>query len=892
MASEKIKHSDLIEDKVFDPTIKNGEEMLVVIGKLKHGFEDMLQVSQQFLKQTGLPNTTKGLVDLEKNLKSVSNAEKALAEIEKQKIKIENELIKVQKEKSIAETARLKAVQEQIKTEALYNKEIEKTAKAEAKKAKEQEKANSEYAIAVKRLSEVKKELKDLSIQGVTSGDAVEGLRKEFDILDKSVRKAEEDVGEFQRNVGNYPKQLKEMQRALQGLEPGTKEFIKLSKEAGELKDKINDAKDATKAFASGSKTQTAKTLFGQIGSDLKDLDFAGAADKAKQFASVVSSISFSEVLSGIKGFGSALIDIGKGLLLNPFVLVATAIAGIGVAISGFIDSMDAGTKALKENDKALRSVIDSTNELKKANRDLALQNDIDAGRIDKISGEKLKNQNKFKDDYVKILQEQRAAVEKFNADIEAEREDDGFKATKKLYELLGGETNVTRRQKIGLLDIEETFAKKKEELRIRFGLENTKILEQQAREEKKLEEDKQETILKQQEKKQELLKKENDFAKELRAAETANILNNYDRQRAELTQKFNDDFEAYKTNKALIAELTVKLERDLKAIDEKEKADNLEREKKHLEELKKLREAQGEYEKKKADELNKLREAQGEYEEKLRKEEAEAAKKRREQEIQDNYKTIETINKAVAEGLQKRSQAKQDQLNKELDENEKAINRQEELAAKGLENQLAFEEAKKAELALKLKQEKEKERKQEEAAQLASAFLEFLKERSKENPNTAPARALSDVLIAKAIGKTISGLYEGADEVKPEHAVGVLPQAKDNLLVPLHKGERVFGVDDSKKVKGMTNKELVRAGELYKQGFFMPEIQDVSKAKQVDNALALMLSKKITELNNTIKNKPEYRVYWDTHGARVEEIVEGGMRKVTRKIATGKPRI
>lgn len=256
------------------------------------------------------------------------------------------------------------------------------------------------------------------------------------------------------------------------------------------------------------------------------------------------------------------------------------------------------------------------------------------------------------------------------------------------------------------------------------------------------------------------------------------------------------------------------------------------------------------------------------------------------------NLKTIDLIQKAIFEGLKQRSEKKQLAIQSEQDANEKSITRQEELASKGLDNQLAFEEAKKSKLALKLKQEKEKEREREEVAQLVSAYLEFLKERAKENPNTAPARALSDTLIAKGVTKVISGLYEGSDSVGEQHAVGVLNQPKDNLLVPLHKGERVVGYEDSQKIKGMTNKEVVRAAELYKQGFFMPEVQDISKASQVDNAMAVMLSKKISELNTTLKNKREYNVDWNSHGERVEQVVENGMRLVIRKVTTGKARI
>lgn len=66
----------------------------------------------------------------------------------------------------------------------------------------------SEYDRQVAKLSKLKKELKDLSVQGKENTDEFRNLKQEFDQIDTSVRKAEEGVKEFQRKVGSYAESL------------------------------------------------------------------------------------------------------------------------------------------------------------------------------------------------------------------------------------------------------------------------------------------------------------------------------------------------------------------------------------------------------------------------------------------------------------------------------------------------------------------------------------------------------------------------------------------------------------------------------------------------------------------------------------------------------------
>lgn len=837
MAETKIKHSDLIEDKIFTPTIESGKEMLGVLVQLKSGFVDLLKTSKDF-KAQGTPTNVKGLEEYEKKLNDIANADKALIAIEKEKVKLEQELLKLQ-------TLETKATQERLKTESLYNKEIEKTAKAEAKKLKEFEKANSVYEQTKKSYNDLSKAQIELSLRGRENGKVFKAIKQEADLLRASLDKSEQGVGRFQRNVGNY-------KSGFNG-----------------LSNSINQLTREMPAFAN-----SVQTGFMAISNNLPI--FFDEISRANEEIKLLRKQG-EQTPSLFSRLTSSLLNWGTGLSIG-----VTLLTVFGKQIVQFIGDLFKADEALKLSKESFTAYYDALTKKYEDYRSALIERNILEG---KMSQEQANLLNK---DYElakkmsandKIIRDE-LIVQATNWGVKLEEIYD--RKTKKIIKLSEGEimTNQLMRSKDVFDEIKLNKERNKilQELAVRQYKLNKTDLETNEVEKQNIRTKSFNDLLQKTDKNNKLeykkVKEIIDLSKELRDAETANITNNYDRQRAELTNKFNDDFEKYKSNNALIVELTIKLDRDLKAIDEAQKADELKNEENHL------------------NELYKLRKAQGEYEEKLKKEQTEKDKKRRQQEVEDNFRTAEAINRAIADGLTQRSLRRQEAISNEQQENETAIQRQQELAAKGLDNQLAFEEKKKAELALKLKQEREKQRQVEEAQQLASAYLEFLKERSKENPNTAPARALSDVLIAKAIGKTISGLYEGSESVSEEHAVGVLPQSKDNLLVPLHKGERVVGYEDSQRIKGLTNKELVHAGELYKTGFFTPEIQDVSKSQQVNDAIASMLSKKITELNNTLKNKREYSVNWDAHGNRVEQVVEAGMTKVIKKVSTGKARI
>ena len=397
------------------------------------------------------------------------------------------------------------------------------------------------------------------------------GLDKAFDgtkvkALNKELKSSEEGAGKFGKKVvedvgKKGEKAIETLKQRLIDLKiqiaeaTDPAEATRLSEEAGKVQNKIDDINKSVSIFASSSKFELLNKTFGEIGNKILSFDFEGAQKYSEQLLSTTQKITFKDAIGGIKQIGTTLTNVGVSLLTNPLFIIG---ATIGATIKIWDDlntSIDAGTESLKQNALALKDVNDATDDLIKENRDLLLENQISAGKISQLNGEKLKNQNKFKDEYVKILEEKAKVEKEFNDNIAKEREEDGFRRTKQLYEFFGGETDLTKRQKIGLAKIEESFAIRIQALKNRFALKDQKIRIDDGKRQR-------EDYLKR-------LKEQQDQAKKLRDLEVANITDETARKRAELTTKFNDEVEAAKGNKAIIKELNIKLANDLEAIEE-----------------------------------------------------------------------------------------------------------------------------------------------------------------------------------------------------------------------------------------------------------------------------------------------------------------------------------
>ena len=112
-----------------------------------------------------------------------------------------------------------------------------------------------------------------------------------------------------------------------------------LAQKAGELTDKIKDANEAVKVFATGSKFEQVSNGLGGIKDSLMSLDFAEAAEKSKTFATALGTINKADIAKSIMGITStigtlskAFIKLGITILTNPvFQIVAVVVAIIAV---------------------------------------------------------------------------------------------------------------------------------------------------------------------------------------------------------------------------------------------------------------------------------------------------------------------------------------------------------------------------------------------------------------------------------------------------------------------------------------------------------------------------------------------------------------------------------
>jgi hypothetical protein len=160
--------------------------------------------------------------------------------------------------------------------------------------------------------------------------------------------------------------------------------MTELAQQAGALKDQIKDANEQVAIFATGSKFEAVSNSFGAIKGDLMSLDFEGASQKAKIFATTLASLkpedlkkSFADFKGTLKSVGDGFSSLGKTLMANPMFLIAAVIAAIVAVVVvlmqklGYLDpiieaigtAFDAVIEVIKQFGESLGIVSGQTEE-------------------------------------------------------------------------------------------------------------------------------------------------------------------------------------------------------------------------------------------------------------------------------------------------------------------------------------------------------------------------------------------------------------------------------------------------------------------------------------------------------------------------------------------------
>jgi uncharacterized coiled-coil protein SlyX len=141
--------------------------------------------------------------------------------------------------------------------------------------------------------------------------------------------------------------QLRALQVEMQGLDPNSARFAELSKQAGELKDTINDTAEAIKNNA-GNAFEGLSNNAQTLGSRLLSMDFSGVGNSAKAMAGNIKGINLKLVTEEVGGMIKGFASLGKALLANPIFLIGAAVAAIIVnfqELKGFVDGVSSAQK-------------------------------------------------------------------------------------------------------------------------------------------------------------------------------------------------------------------------------------------------------------------------------------------------------------------------------------------------------------------------------------------------------------------------------------------------------------------------------------------------------------------------------------------------------------------
>jgi uncharacterized coiled-coil protein SlyX len=159
--------------------------------------------------------------------------------------------------------------------------------------------------------------------------------------------------------------QLRALQVEMQGLDPNSARFQELSKQAGELKDTINDTAEAIKNNA-GNAFEGLSNNAQTLGSRLLSMDFSGVGNSAKAMAGNIRGINLKLVTEEVGGMIKGFASLGKALLANPIFAIGAAVALIIMnfqELKGFVDGVSSAQKEslalAKENTNAAQRELD-----------------------------------------------------------------------------------------------------------------------------------------------------------------------------------------------------------------------------------------------------------------------------------------------------------------------------------------------------------------------------------------------------------------------------------------------------------------------------------------------------------------------------------------------------
>ena len=232
----KIENKNFIGPDFGQPAIDALKEILKLSDQLVLTLRKVGDESEDVLEGLDPKNKVKDVIELNKQLEKLTEAEKDLnkatednkkitedlAKAEAQKLKLEKEALvvaqresKLRQEKQKELLAEQKVQQQIFKNSVAETKERERQQKLREREAKQREKLNSLYSQESARLNTLRKRYKELALAEKENTDEAKDLLKEITALDKKLKDLDKTVGQNQRNVGAYEKAVEGLNNTL-----------------------------------------------------------------------------------------------------------------------------------------------------------------------------------------------------------------------------------------------------------------------------------------------------------------------------------------------------------------------------------------------------------------------------------------------------------------------------------------------------------------------------------------------------------------------------------------------------------------------------------------------------------------------------------------------------
>lgn len=282
------------------------------------------------------------------------------------------------------------------------------------------------------------------------------------------------------QGIGQIRAELKALKSELANA-TDPQEMARLAAQAGVLSDKLKDANEKAAVFATGSKYQQSRNAFRSMKDDLMELDFEGAQEKAKIFATTLGSINpkelgkgFGQLMGTMKTLGGAFMKLGMQILVNPIFLIVAAVVAIvaiivvlmkkfgileqvlkitmmplNMLIAGFealTDWLGLTTNALDKNAEAAKAANEKTAESSKERSELIAESYDHEIAMAKLAG---KDTTKMELDKSKMLsREANKRKEAAKKELEAlayDRSEDAMKRKKELQKQINDENKILR---------------------------------------------------------------------------------------------------------------------------------------------------------------------------------------------------------------------------------------------------------------------------------------------------------------------------------------------------------------------------------------------------------------------------------------------------------------